>query len=203
MHVWFTFFLSCWAPAPTLTTTDGIESAAGGDGIEEYVTRDTLPGGLTLALLPRITEGAKVHLALTIRFGSEAALKGKVAAARLLPALLLRPLRGSIDLITFGQRSEPCWRQVCEAIAFLSARGRRVLVGFRAPPLRTTRSGQHAAPPGQSSVREPGRGGGPCGRGHQRVHLPARTSHGLVSRVRGALAALSTGGAGFGRDDRR
>jgi zinc protease len=93
MHVWFTFFLSCWAPAPTLTTTDGIESAASGDGIEEYVTRDTLPGGLTLALLPRITEGAKVHLALTIRFGSEAALKGKVAAARLLPALLLHQIQ--------------------------------------------------------------------------------------------------------------
>jgi zinc protease len=60
------------------------------DNIEKRTAREDLPGGLKLALLPKKTKGGQVRLALTVRFGGEADLKGKVAAASLLPEMLLR-----------------------------------------------------------------------------------------------------------------
>jgi zinc protease len=63
------------------------------DNIEKRTTRDELPGGLKLALLSKKTKGGQVHLALTVRFGSEADIKGKVEAASLLPEMLLRGTR--------------------------------------------------------------------------------------------------------------
>ena len=63
------------------------------DNIEKRTTREELPGGLKLALLPKKTKGGQVHLALTVRFGGEADMKGKVSAASLLPEMLLRGTR--------------------------------------------------------------------------------------------------------------
>lgn len=63
------------------------------DNIEKRTTRADLPGGLKLALLPKKTKGGQVRLALTLRFGGEADLKGKVTAASLLPEMLLRGTR--------------------------------------------------------------------------------------------------------------
>jgi zinc protease len=63
------------------------------DNIEKRTTRETLPGGLKLAMLPKKTKGGQVRLVLTIRYGSEAELKGKVEAAALLPEMLLRGTR--------------------------------------------------------------------------------------------------------------
>jgi len=60
------------------------------DNIEKRTTREELPGGLKLALLPKKTKGGQVRLALTVRFGGEADIKGKVEAASLLPEMLLR-----------------------------------------------------------------------------------------------------------------
>ncbi len=63
------------------------------DNIEKRTTREDLPGGLKLALLPKKTKGGQVRLALTVRFGGETDLKGKVEAASLLPEMLLRGTR--------------------------------------------------------------------------------------------------------------
>jgi zinc protease len=63
------------------------------DNIEKRTTREELPGGLKLAMLPKKTKAGQVRLALTVRFGSEAELKGKVAAAGILPEMLLRGTR--------------------------------------------------------------------------------------------------------------
>jgi zinc protease len=63
------------------------------DNIEKRTTREDLPGGLKLAFLPKKTKGGQVRLALTVRYGSEADLKGKVEAASLLPEMLLRGTR--------------------------------------------------------------------------------------------------------------
>jgi len=84
------------------------------DNIEKRTSREELPGGLKLALLPKKTKGGQVHLSLTVRFGGEADLKGKVEAASLLPEMLLRgtrkhtfeQLKDKLDLlkaeVTFG-----------------------------------------------------------------------------------------------------
>ena len=63
------------------------------ENIEKRTLRDELPGGLKLALLPKKTKGGQVRLALTVRFGSAADLKGKTAVADLLPEMLLRGTR--------------------------------------------------------------------------------------------------------------
>jgi zinc protease len=67
--------------------------AATVDNIEKRTLRMDLPSGLKLALLPKKTKGGQVRLALTVRFGSAADLKGKVAAAELLPEMLARGTR--------------------------------------------------------------------------------------------------------------
>jgi len=63
------------------------------DNIEKRTSREDLPGGLKLALLPKKTKGGQVSLAMIVRFGGEADLKGKVAAASMLPEMLLRGTR--------------------------------------------------------------------------------------------------------------
>ena len=63
------------------------------ENIEKRTWRENLPSGLKLALLPKKTKGGQVRLALTVRFGSAAELKGKVEAAGLLPEMLLRGTR--------------------------------------------------------------------------------------------------------------
>jgi zinc protease len=63
------------------------------ENIEKRTLRMDLPSGLKLALLPKKTKGGQVRLALTVRFGSASDLKGKVAAANLLPEMLLRGTR--------------------------------------------------------------------------------------------------------------
>lgn len=63
------------------------------DNIEKRTTRETLPGGLELAMLPKKTKAGQVRMALTIRYGSEADVKGKVEAAAMLPEMLLRGTR--------------------------------------------------------------------------------------------------------------
>ncbi len=63
------------------------------ENIEKRTLRLDLAVGLKLALLPKKTKGGQVRLALTVRFGSASDLKGKVAAANLLPEMLLRGTR--------------------------------------------------------------------------------------------------------------
>jgi zinc protease len=63
------------------------------DNIEKRTTRETLAGGLKLAMLPKKTKGGQVRLVLTVRYGSEVDLKGKVEAAEMLPEMLLRGTR--------------------------------------------------------------------------------------------------------------
>ncbi len=60
------------------------------DNVERRTTRGTLPDGLRLALLPKKTKGGVVRLVLTLRFGSEADLRGKTEVAALLPDMLMR-----------------------------------------------------------------------------------------------------------------
>ncbi len=64
------------------------------DTVEKRTGRVRLPEGLALALLPKKTKGGAVRLVLTLRFGSEKDLRGKVAAAALLPQMLLRGTKG-------------------------------------------------------------------------------------------------------------
>jgi zinc protease len=63
------------------------------ENIEKRTVREELAGGLKLALLPKKTKGGQVRLALTLRYGSAAELKGKVAVATLLPEMLMRGTR--------------------------------------------------------------------------------------------------------------
>ncbi|XXF78146.1 pitrilysin family protein [Myxococcaceae bacterium GXIMD 01537] len=61
--------------------------------IERRVHRSALPGGLKLALLPKKTRGGMVNLALTLRFGSEEGVRGRVEAADAAGSLLMRGTR--------------------------------------------------------------------------------------------------------------
>jgi zinc protease len=63
------------------------------ENIEQRAIRENLPSGLKLAMLPKKTKGGQVRLAMTIRFGTEADVKGKVEAATMLPEMLLRGTR--------------------------------------------------------------------------------------------------------------
>jgi zinc protease len=67
--------------------------AATVENIEQRTMREQLPLGLKLALLPKKTKGGQVRLALTVRFGTGADLRGKVAVADLIPEMLLRGTR--------------------------------------------------------------------------------------------------------------
>ena len=63
------------------------------ENIEQRTLRVDLPAGLKLALLPKKTKGGQVRLALTVRYGSATELAGKVAAADLVPQMLVRGTR--------------------------------------------------------------------------------------------------------------
>ena len=80
----------------------GRESVAAGEAfdtspsaIEARTSRFQLKGGLKIALLPKRTRGESVDLDLTLRYGTGQSLKGLVAAANILPKVMLR---GSEDL---------------------------------------------------------------------------------------------------------
>jgi len=60
------------------------------DVIDKRTTRSALPGGLKLALLPKKTKGGAVRVLLTLHYGNEKELTGKVVAAQLLPQMLVR-----------------------------------------------------------------------------------------------------------------
>jgi zinc protease len=63
------------------------------DNLEARTTRMTMPGGMRLALLPKKTKGGQVRLSLTLRFGAEQDLRGKLGAAALLPEMIGRGSR--------------------------------------------------------------------------------------------------------------
>jgi zinc protease len=63
--------------------------------IESRTQRGDLVGGMKFALLPKKTRGETVSFTLTIRFGDEESLKGRVGAAELLGVLMAR---GTEDL---------------------------------------------------------------------------------------------------------
>jgi zinc protease len=58
--------------------------------IEARTERFTLPGGLRGALLPKTTKGNTVSVALQLRMGSEASLRGKAGAGAFAAAMLMR-----------------------------------------------------------------------------------------------------------------
>ncbi|WP_317203500.1 pitrilysin family protein [Janthinobacterium sp.] len=58
--------------------------------IEARTQRFTLPGGLKGALLPKTTKGNTVSVALQLRMGTEAALRGKAGAGSFAAAMLMR-----------------------------------------------------------------------------------------------------------------
>ncbi len=60
------------------------------ENVEKRTTRSELPGGLKLALLPKKTKGGAVKVALTLRYGREADLRGQVSASEIITQMLLR-----------------------------------------------------------------------------------------------------------------
>jgi zinc protease len=76
-----------------VSTAEGEAFAATIENVEKRTTRQTLPGGLELALLPKKTKGAAVRVALTVRYGSEKDLKGKVTPANAIASMLMRGSR--------------------------------------------------------------------------------------------------------------
>ena len=58
--------------------------------IESRTTRATLGNGFALALLPTKTRGSTVNAAVTLRFGSLPAVRGKATAASLAASMLMR-----------------------------------------------------------------------------------------------------------------
>ncbi len=58
--------------------------------IEKRTKRSELPGGLKLAMLSKSTRGKAVRARLTLRFGSEADIKGKTTALGMVPTMLMR-----------------------------------------------------------------------------------------------------------------
>jgi zinc protease len=73
-----------------VTTSEGEAFAATIENVEKRTTRQTLPGGMEVALLPKKTKGAAVRVSLTLRYGSEKDLKGKVTAANAVSSMLMR-----------------------------------------------------------------------------------------------------------------
>ena len=58
--------------------------------IDARTTRETLPGGLKLVLLPKRTRGGSVLATITLRYGTTALLTGEVATSQLTAAMLSR-----------------------------------------------------------------------------------------------------------------
>src|SRR5690606_11463231 len=88
------------APESLLAGYEGRGAPAEGEAfeptianIERRTERGTLGAGLAYALLPRETRGDVVRARLTFRYGTPATFAGKVDAARLLGATLMRGTR--------------------------------------------------------------------------------------------------------------
>jgi len=86
--------------AATLKEYKGRAAVAPGEQIdpdpmklEARITRQVLPGGLKVAMLPKKTRQEMVFLRLTLRYGNEENLQGMVTAADLLPQLMARGTR--------------------------------------------------------------------------------------------------------------
>ncbi len=60
------------------------------ENVEARVVRGSIGGGVKTALLEKKTRGNTVNLTLSLRFGNEDALKGKVEAAEFLGSMLMR-----------------------------------------------------------------------------------------------------------------
>ena len=58
--------------------------------IEDRISRSILNSGIKIALLPRKTRGETVNLRLVLRYGNLEALKGRAAAAEMMPAMLTK-----------------------------------------------------------------------------------------------------------------
>jgi zinc protease len=61
--------------------------------IEARVVRKTLANGIAVALLPKKTRGARVHVAINLHWGDERGLTGRAAACRLAGSMLMRGSR--------------------------------------------------------------------------------------------------------------
>ncbi len=69
---------------------EGEEFDATPENIERRVKRFELANGMKLALLSKETRGDAVNASLTLRFGTEADIKGRQAAISLLPEMMMR-----------------------------------------------------------------------------------------------------------------
>lgn len=58
--------------------------------LDARTTRTALPNGFELALLPKKTRGAAVHMRVTLRYGSVAALTGRSQFGQLMGSMLMR-----------------------------------------------------------------------------------------------------------------
>jgi zinc protease len=58
--------------------------------IDSRTRRSTLPGGMKLALLPKSTRGSTVNAVVTLRFGDERSLSGRITPARMVAAMVNR-----------------------------------------------------------------------------------------------------------------
>lgn len=75
---------------PSSQVSEGEVFVASTENIEKRTARQTLSGGLKLALLPKKNKGGAVRLLLVLRFGDEKTLKGHLPASSMIPQLLLR-----------------------------------------------------------------------------------------------------------------
>jgi zinc protease len=58
--------------------------------IDSRTKRSALPGGMKLAMLPKSTRGSTVNAVVTLRFGDEKSLSGRITPARMVAAMVNR-----------------------------------------------------------------------------------------------------------------
>ncbi|MEQ9410635.1 MAG: pitrilysin family protein [Fuerstiella sp.] len=58
--------------------------------IEARLSRDQLPSGIKVTLLPKKTRGETVNLSLVLRYGNLEALRGRAPIAEMMPSMLMR-----------------------------------------------------------------------------------------------------------------
>jgi zinc protease len=69
---------------------EGEAFEATAENVESRVTREALPSGIKVTLLPKKTRGEEAHLTLTLRYGNEENLKGMESVSGFLADLMLR-----------------------------------------------------------------------------------------------------------------
>ncbi len=69
---------------------EGEDFEATPDNIEKRAKRWALSNGMKVAFLPKETRGDLVNAVMTIRFGTEADLKGKLTAIEMIPTMMMR-----------------------------------------------------------------------------------------------------------------